>query len=434
MRKLTFELEFITPAFIGGAEPGSAELRPASFVGLLRWWWRALKGLDKMEDLYREECEIFGGQLREGSRSGKVWFKLWGEPRKSDKPMKERYSLEWSYINRRLVGEHAGIGYLLYSVNLRTRHNLERTFLEAGSKFWLQIFGEEQYLKHVVASLWALIYLGGVGSRSRRGAGNFDCLKVEPPIDWLSFKPDQNIFLWLSNNLKKAIQLVNGGKDFCAKYSNLSLSKIMLSNEEFDSWQGALNHIGKIMMNFRRENRNRVFEMGAFGLPIRHSDGSFLKAEKHHRRASPTIIKVLRVENKYIWMVLKLSGEPLPEGEQLIFNRQKGKMDYSILEDFRLYLRKNNLAKSYLLTKPESLERITILIKENLEPQRIILMGSRARGDASINSPIDLVVEGSNGKPLNLKSVDERINLIEKITPMEENAINREGVLLYERK
>ncbi|MEZ0360806.1 MAG: RAMP superfamily CRISPR-associated protein [Hydrogenobacter sp.] len=39
MKKLTFELEFITPAFIGRANPKNAELRPASFIGLLRWWY-----------------------------------------------------------------------------------------------------------------------------------------------------------------------------------------------------------------------------------------------------------------------------------------------------------------------------------------------------------------------------------------------------------
>jgi CRISPR-associated protein Cmr1 len=60
VKKLTFKLEFITPAFIGGANQ-QAELRPASFVGLLRWWWRALKGECNIENLREEEVKIFGG-------------------------------------------------------------------------------------------------------------------------------------------------------------------------------------------------------------------------------------------------------------------------------------------------------------------------------------------------------------------------------------
>ena len=43
MQKLTVTLEAVTPLFLGGADPrGSPELRPASFRGVLRFWWRAL--------------------------------------------------------------------------------------------------------------------------------------------------------------------------------------------------------------------------------------------------------------------------------------------------------------------------------------------------------------------------------------------------------
>jgi CRISPR/Cas system CMR-associated protein Cmr1 (group 7 of RAMP superfamily) len=60
VKRLTFDLEFITPAFIGGANQ-QAELRPASFVGLLRWWWRALKG----------ECNI---EKAKGRRGENFWW------------------------------------------------------------------------------------------------------------------------------------------------------------------------------------------------------------------------------------------------------------------------------------------------------------------------------------------------------------------------
>jgi CRISPR type III-B/RAMP module RAMP protein Cmr1 len=73
--KLTFELEFITPAFIGGAFPDEeAELRPASFIGILRWWFRnlALTVTDDIEAIAHLESELFGNQ----KRAGKVWVKI----------------------------------------------------------------------------------------------------------------------------------------------------------------------------------------------------------------------------------------------------------------------------------------------------------------------------------------------------------------------
>ncbi len=80
MKKLTFELEFITPAFIGGANQ-QAELRPASFVGLLRWWWRALKGECDIKKLREEEIKIFGG---DGKMASLVYLRVEGDVRKGN--------------------------------------------------------------------------------------------------------------------------------------------------------------------------------------------------------------------------------------------------------------------------------------------------------------------------------------------------------------
>ncbi len=38
-----FTIEVVTPAFLGGSDT-NAELRSASFKGLLRYWWRVLYG------------------------------------------------------------------------------------------------------------------------------------------------------------------------------------------------------------------------------------------------------------------------------------------------------------------------------------------------------------------------------------------------------
>ncbi len=383
MKKLVFELEFITPAFIGNAYQ-RAELRPASFVGLLRWWWRALKGEEDIKRLYEEECKLFGGHLDDGAIAGCVSLKLQMLSNKVvENSFREHYKLEWFYNQTQgLVGKHAGVGYLLYSVSLQRKENPskppkeERSFIKAGSRFRLVLLGKEECLKPVVASLWALVFLGGVGTRARRGGGDLSCVAVEPQIDWLSFEPKGELSEWLSENLRRAVELVGGGKDFCSAYSNLSFCKLLVSKESFNSWIEALNQIGKEMMDFRRVHKSRVFEMGAFGLPIQHRNRIIIKPMYRQkkqgerdleRRASPLIVKVIRIDGKYHWIVLRLNGELLPKDAMLVkaksekdnsgqkrlsvLERWEGKLTYRILEEFSKSLRDKNLASVFEIGK-----------------------------------------------------------------------------------
>ena len=61
-KKLKFTVDFITPAFLGGAD-GEAEIRPAPFKNLLRRWWRIVitaKENLSPEDLWEQESRLFG--------------------------------------------------------------------------------------------------------------------------------------------------------------------------------------------------------------------------------------------------------------------------------------------------------------------------------------------------------------------------------------
>ena len=65
----------VTPAFVGGADSKkSAELRPPTIKGQLRFWWRALAWArlqGDMEQLRAEEDELFGS-----TRTGQSSFLL----------------------------------------------------------------------------------------------------------------------------------------------------------------------------------------------------------------------------------------------------------------------------------------------------------------------------------------------------------------------
>jgi CRISPR-associated protein Cmr1 len=329
VKKLIFELEFITPTFIGGADQ-QAELRSASFVGLLRWWWRALKGECDIEKLKKEEIEIFGG---DGRKTSPVYLRVEGDVSKG-RDLVAEYRLNWRFDrNRRaLTGPHAGVGYLYYSMTALNK----REFIKAGSRLRLTLIGEDESLKHYTASLWALVFLGGVGSRSRRGGGNLAVIDYNLKDLGISFIPTGNFDKWLEENLKRAKDSVGSSKPLCDEYSNLSKFKLVLSPREFNTWVEALNDIGNKFMNFRIKNRQRVFDVAAFGLPVRHSNGQFVKAEKGiTRRASPVIIKVVKTsKGKYVWVVLWLSGKFLPNGVKLTFDGNTQFPSFELVEEF----------------------------------------------------------------------------------------------------
>jgi len=330
VKRLTFDLEFITPAFIGGANQ-QAELRPASFVGLLRWWWRALKGECKIEKLREEEIKIFGG---DGKMASPVYLRVEGDVSKGEDLINE-YRLSWSFDkNRRaLIGPHAGVGYLYYSM---VALNKRREFIKAGSRLRLTLIGKDEFLKHYIASLWALVFLGGVGSRSRRGGGNLTVVDYNSKDLGISFIPTGYFDEWLVENLKRAKDLVGYSKTPCNEYSNLSSVKLVLSPREFNTWVEALNDIGNRFMNFRVKNRQRVFDTAVFGIPVRHSNGQFVRAEDDiTRRSSPVVIKVVKTpKGKYLWMVLWLWGKFLPNGVKLSFMGKTQEPSFKLIEEF----------------------------------------------------------------------------------------------------
>jgi CRISPR-associated protein Cmr1 len=61
--KYGFEIETVTPLFVGGSNPQQTEIRAASFRGALRFWLRALLGGflgDRPDKIFQCESQVFG--------------------------------------------------------------------------------------------------------------------------------------------------------------------------------------------------------------------------------------------------------------------------------------------------------------------------------------------------------------------------------------
>lgn len=144
MSTLRFDVETISPMFLRGADGETPELRPPSFKGLLRYWWRAAKVLP-VNELHEQEGRIFGSAAGDEGRRSTVTIRL-----------EKRGSL--SYSNHQPV-PHRGFRLSAFDPGQRfsiVLHRLPHCPISIDE------------LRHTMIVALAL---GGVGFRSRRGFG-----------------------------------------------------------------------------------------------------------------------------------------------------------------------------------------------------------------------------------------------------------------------
>lgn len=364
----------MTPLFLGGANPrGEPELRAASFRGVLRFWLRALLGGvlgNDTEKIFEHESKVFGSTEHASPVIVRVGHR---------QPTKTNYS--------QLTQNKTGLAYLLFSAR-RTRSEPERRAIEPKQQFDLtcQLHSSVQNLlplEAAYASLWLLTHLGGIGSRSRRGAGNLQVQKVLSN-DLTAALPSLQIQAKTPQELRsEMVEGLKGLRQWAAKAFNGSLQplfgkqpdfdvlhpqfcKIWVASKTFRTWDEALNEFGSAMQQFRRRrepdysNVKAVIQSNkqlqpvkraAFGLPIVFyyrslgGTGGILEGSEHDRRASPLIVRVIKLANGgYALVLLRFIAPLLPAGERLKLrqgNRELSRAqlpDDSILQDFMAHL------------------------------------------------------------------------------------------------
>lgn len=155
----TYNLEFITPAFLTGADQSRAELRAASVRGALRWWFRVLGGTRE------EEVNVFGG-VQGGARKSKVVVRT-----EMEKLVQKRFDaprplsdLGYLYYFATVSGERKGI---------RIEPN---AYFAEGTQFAIHV-SESGLDADLSTKFWQAVEcftrLGTLGLRSTRGCGAF---------------------------------------------------------------------------------------------------------------------------------------------------------------------------------------------------------------------------------------------------------------------
>ncbi len=342
--KFKLTLQTITPLFLGGADPrGEPELRAASFRGVLRFWWRALVagvvGDGNLAALREAETAVFG----ETERGSPVIVRVWGQARPQS-----------------ALPHQPGVGYLLWSM-VRTK----RQYLPARTSFTLILqtppgVKSDEPLKRALAAVWLLTHLGGVGSRSRRGGGSVQVTNVQGqlpsgvPSLQVQAQTPQQLRDELANGLKQLRTLVSIGSpmptisatpNFNVLHPNAC--RVVVLNRMWNTWEQALDEVGQKFQTFRNRRQPdyqnvrgvvsgisrtlQPVERAAFGLPIvfyyRSLGGQqgMLEGDVHDRRASPLLMRVVRLANGRHTMVMTVFKAALLEsGEGLKLRRRGG--------------------------------------------------------------------------------------------------------------
>lgn len=347
MPSVTFDLETVTPLFLGGAEQEKAELRPPAFRGALRYWFRAIAGArywNNIEQLNKLESEIFGS-TEQGSKiiirlqkfpddldEGIIKFQLYKNP---------GLSYLWfstQMQQRQAIGVHDSIPF---SLTFSTRPNPKESEQQ------------QRALELAINCFWLAINLGGFGSRERRGAGSLRVVrvkykKIDPkkfPKFVIKFRPSA-ISQYLRKETRKVVKNIESllpeieNKEPVPSTPNLEIyspktAAIYLITDKdnpYQSWENALEYIGQQYKDYRQNLERR--ERAIFGLPLK-------KFDMQSRHPSPLRIKVIRSVNDYYCLLIKMqTAFPL---DSKIDNPENP--DYSYLDDFFTYIDSEKIKK-----------------------------------------------------------------------------------------
>ena len=303
MEEVRFKVEAVTPIFIAGADQRNIEnegLRPPSIKGLLRWWFRAIAGgMFSLDDMRKLEGEVFGYVSRGGGQKSKIQIVCEKTPNPSP-------------IGDILRGLSPELRYLWFSMFLLSRRGRRLECYPPGSVFEVVMRStDKKYLEVAISCFWLLCFLGGVGARSRRGAGCIRVLNAQE-IAPLKFRINMDsppiIKNFIEENLGKIFDTFknlasNYGfkispKD-CPNFPVLSsgCSSIEIVDKKYSKWSQALSDISNNFSSFRRRYVRRCRSL--LGLPIAGVQ------TRVRRFASPLLIGVVRANNCYFTRIVK---------------------------------------------------------------------------------------------------------------------------------
>ncbi|WP_434565320.1 type III-B CRISPR module RAMP protein Cmr1 [Thermoanaerobacterium thermosaccharolyticum] len=358
--KIVLDCECVTPIFNSGINTNEFELRASSLKGMIRYWWRAARPDLKLEKLAKVESYIFGGTGKEDGKS-KVSLKVYGY---------DDSAITYDSSN---FSNYDGIKYLFYSLLLPGK---QRPYLKPCSNFKIELVSKDiTMLNEFIKGLLIIQYFGGVGSRTRRGAGSFVINQIDGDkenLKYLDFFNTRNISnkADLRDLYKHILNDINSTN--ILQYTVISNCNINIFNP-YSQWDMALESIGLLFRNFRYNYKSSIYDTPNFGIPIIHKHGNRpkmiavkinnsnvkSKCEKITRRASPLILKVVKCNNMYYPVVIYLKNTYfLPKWYEIVNENDlpSKKNNYTADPNMKLVRPNSWIIKQFLRTLPADRE------------------------------------------------------------------------------
>lgn len=267
-RKFTIrelECEVITPLFLGGADPQNAEMRAPPIKGALRFWWRAVSGIEDIESLAKNEGEIFGNTKRKSSVSIRIEA-INATPVLYNLPEGKKVPVEGKTYPASIIYY---LAYGLFTYKKGEGNVFKNKFFPPQSSFKIVVKYPTNMENEIDHAIRAMMSFGGLGARSRNGFGSLHCAA-------------------LGNGMPQ-----NSG----ALKSYTSFSKDSLIFDKFkihNSWEDALSEIGDVYRSARLklEPRHRWEKRSFVAMPIEAKKENIPSYIKQGRHAKPYFLSV----------------------------------------------------------------------------------------------------------------------------------------------
>lgn len=309
----TYQCKFITPAFLGGANPkGTPELRPSAIKGALRFWWRTQSQIADINALNERETAIFGGISDETAT--KSTFSL----RVRHRDFLTGHELPYEKANVRNESFKVNIfAYLAFGIYEQQEKKLNREFVKPDETFDLVFqFFTPTYKDEVISALRLLALFGGIGTKTRNGYGKFEIANLPDPIGWQS-----------------RLKALNKGP--LLSYSSFSNdAKVFQTKETHRTPELALAEVGKAYKNAREwiEQQHEFEDRSYLGSPIveKKIQTSFLD-----RHSKPYYLTTLPEKGRYRGAILFLPYLFLEKGEDMmqeLYDQKKQSLGNSDLD------------------------------------------------------------------------------------------------------
>ncbi len=208
---ITAHCRALTPMLAGGADQTKFELRASEVKSALRFWWRAFHDFPKAVEMFEAESHLFGGKIQVRNPEGKLVEQAVAAPFRLDisatsvidffnpgQGQETQRQRDGSRKKVDVLGDDVteawgdGVRYIFYAILHHTGkvQNIAaktkgRQVAKPGFTFDLRFTfrrPDQGLVAEVLRSLWLLMNLGGIGARSRRGAGCFTITGFTPAL------------------------------------------------------------------------------------------------------------------------------------------------------------------------------------------------------------------------------------------------------------